>query len=97
MPNAPTNLSGEAVTANFIRLTWTDNSNNESGFKIERCTGLNCTFFGEIAQTGPDAQAFNNSGVNRNTWYSYRVRAFNAAGNSAYSNVVSVLTPINNF
>ena len=97
VPNAPTNLAGEAVTANLIRLTWTDNSNNEFGFKIERCQGLNCTLFGEIAQTSPDATAFNNSGVARNTWYRYRVRAFNSAGNSAYSNVVSVMTPISNF
>jgi len=85
------------VTANFIRLTWTDNSDNEDGFAIERCTGLNCTIFGQIATVGANTTAFNNSGLARNTWYRYRIRAFNAAGNSAYSNVVSVQTPISNF
>jgi hypothetical protein len=36
---------------------------------------------------------FTNTGLNNNTWYRFRVRAFNASGNSAYSNVISVKTP----
>jgi hypothetical protein len=35
----------------------------------------------------------NNTGLSRNTWYRYRVRASNASGNSGYSNIIAVKTP----
>jgi hypothetical protein len=44
-PAAPTNLVATAVSSSQINLTWTDNSNNETGFKIERCIGSGCTSF----------------------------------------------------
>src|SRR6185295_14105845 len=90
VPAAPTNLNGTAVSISQINLSWTDNSNNELGFKVESCQGQNCTNFAEIAQTGANVSTFNNTGLARNTRYRYRVRAFNAAGNSAYSNIVTV-------
>jgi hypothetical protein len=37
--------------------------------------------------------SFADTSVSRNTAYVYRVRAFNAAGNSAYSNTASAKTP----
>jgi len=74
-----------------INLSWSDNSNNEDGFSIERCTGNNCTNFAQIATTS--VTSFPNTGLNNNTWYRYRVRAFNVSGNSAYSNIIAVKTP----
>jgi fibronectin type III domain protein len=91
-PNAPSNLTGTAVSTSQINLSWTDNSNNESGFSIERCLGNNCTNFVQIAQVGANVTSFNNTGLARNTRYRYRVRAFNATGNSGYSNIVTVRT-----
>jgi hypothetical protein len=73
-------------------LGWTDNSNNEQGFKIERCQGNACTNFAEIAQVGSNVNSYSNTGLSRNTRYRYRVRAFNGGGNSAYSNIVTVRT-----
>jgi predicted phage tail protein len=93
VPNAPTNLSGAASSPTQINLQWTDNSGNEQGFSIERCTGNNCTNFAQIAQTGPNVTTFANTGLTGNTWYRYRVRAFNASGNSAFSNTINVKTP----
>ena len=93
VPNAPSNLSGTAVGPTQINLTWSDNSGNEDGFRIERCTGNNCTNFAQIAQTGPNVTNFNNTGLTGNTWYRYRVQAFNASGNSAFSNTINVKTP----
>ena len=92
-PNAPTNLVGTAVSTNQINLSWTDNSSNEDGFLIERCTGNSCTNFAQIAQVGLNVTTFPNTGLSKNTWYRYRVRAFNVAGNSAYTNIVTVKTP----
>jgi hypothetical protein len=74
-------------------LSWTDNAGNEDGFRIERCTGNGCSNFAQIAQVGPNVTSFANTGLTAKTGYRYRVRAFNATGNSAFSNIVQVKTP----
>jgi hypothetical protein len=81
------------VSTTQINLSWTDNSDNEQGFSIERCTGNGCTNFAQIATAGANVTSFLNSGLTKNTWYRFRVRAFNASGNSAFSNIVQVKTP----
>jgi hypothetical protein len=94
LPNAPSNLSGNAVSTTQINLSWTDNATNEDGFSIERCTGNNCTNFAQIGTAAANATSFSNTtGLVKNSWYRYRVRAFNAAGNSGYSNIIAVKTP----
>lgn len=92
VPNAPSNLTATSVSGSQINLTWSDNSNNEDGFSIERCAGNSCTNFAQIATVGANASSYQNTGLVRNTWYRYRVRAFNSAGNSAYSNIASAKT-----
>jgi hypothetical protein len=92
LPTAPGNLSASASHAT-VTLQWRDNANNESGFRIERCVGSTCTNFSQIAEVGANTVQFTNSGLSLNTAYVYRVRAFNAAGNSSYSNTASVKTP----
>jgi len=92
VPAAPSNLTADAVSATQINLAWSDNSGNETGFKIERCTGNNCTNFAQITQVGANVTSFSDTGLARNTRYRYRVRAFNAAGNSAYSNIADART-----
>ncbi len=94
-PNAPSNLTASAVSSSQINLAWTDNSNNEDGFFIERCQGNNCTNFAQIAQVGPNVTTFPNGGLSNNTFYRYRVRAFNSGGNSAYSNIAKAKTSRN--
>jgi hypothetical protein len=89
----PSALSATAVSRTQINLSWTDNSGNETGFKIERCKNVSCTNFAQIAQVGANVTTFADIGVIKNTTYSYRVRAFNAGGNSAYSNTASAKTP----
>jgi hypothetical protein len=92
-PSAPSGLTATAVSPTQINLAWTDNSTDESGFKIERCIvkGKTCNFV-EIAQTGANVVAFSNTGLTKNTKYSYRVRAFNGGGDSAYSNTAPATT-----
>ena len=93
-PVAPSNLLAtfnNATSTPFVQLTWTDNSNNESGFKVERGNdGIN---FSELGSTVPNSTYWIDPAVvSQNTYY-YRVRAFNLAGNSDYSNVASITIP----
>jgi hypothetical protein len=80
------------VSRSQINLSWIDNSNNENGFRIERCQGSKCTNFVQIANVSEDVSNHSDVGLRRSTIYRYRVRAYNANGNSAYSNVVSART-----
>jgi C1A family cysteine protease len=84
-PTAPTNLVATAVPKTRINLSWSDNSANESGFKIERCTGENCTSFAQITTVGPNITKYVNSGLKRGVVYTYRVKAYNAGGDSGFS------------
>jgi Fibronectin type III domain len=91
-PAAPSGLGASATSVNSITLTWIDNSNNETGFKIERAASATGTFT-QISQVGAGSTTFADSGLAAATGYSYRVRATNSAGDSAYSAVVSASTP----
>jgi DNA-binding beta-propeller fold protein YncE len=81
----PTNLYTVAVTHTQINLTWNDNSNNETGFKIERKTGTGGTYL-QIATVNSDVTSYNDTGLSQGNTYYYRVCAYNVAGNSGYSN-----------
>jgi C1A family cysteine protease len=93
LPSAPINLTATAISKTQIKLSWVDTSNNETGFKIERCQGSGCTNFVQIATVGPNIITYKNRGLRRGTAYSYRLRSYNADGNSAYSNTATVQTP----
>ncbi|MEC4675681.1 MAG: S8 family serine peptidase [Nitrospirota bacterium] len=93
-PSAPAGLTASAASsAGQINLAWTDNSTNETGFSIERKTGAGS--FAEIATVGANATTYSNTGLAEQTTYTYRVRAYNASGDSAYSNEASATTTLN--
>lgn len=79
------------VQAAQFTLTWTDNSTNESGFRIERST--NGSTFSEIATVGANVVSYVDAGLPNSTTYWYRLRAYNSAGYSGYSNVATGTTP----
>jgi len=91
LPTAPSTLAAATVSNTQIDLTWTDNANNETGFKIERKLNSAVTY-SQIATAGANVTSYASTGLNPNTAYSYRVRAFNTTGNSSYSNVSSATT-----
>jgi len=91
-PAAPSNLTATAASSSQINLSWTDNSNNEDGFRIERCQGVGCANFAEITTVGANATSYLNTGLTASTAYQYRVRAYSSPGNSAYSNIASATT-----
>src|SRR5262249_56575619 len=91
---APTSLTASAVSSSQINLTWTDNSNNETRFLIER--SLDGVHWLQIATVGPNITTFSDTGLSPRTKYYYRVRAINTNSSpavySAYSNVASATT-----
>ena len=91
IPLAPTNLSAVAVDTTQVNLTWTDNSTNEAGYKVQR--KIAGGIFADIASTAADMSIYSDFGLTSNTTYTYRVYAYNTAGNSLqYSNEVTVTT-----
>jgi parallel beta-helix repeat protein len=89
IPKAPSNLTARTVSATQINLSWTDNSTDEWGFKIERQTAA-----GPITTivTAANVRTFNNTGLTANTRYSYRIFSYNGSGNSSYSWTITVST-----
>jgi fibronectin type 3 domain-containing protein len=93
-PTAPTNLVATTVSPAQINLSWTASTDNVgvTGYKVERCQGMGCTNFTQIAT--PNATSYNDTGLSGSTSYSYRVRATDAAGNlSTYSTSSTAATP----
>ena len=90
-PSAPSNLSASAVSATQIDLSWSDNSNNEDGFKIERKTGSGGSW-AQIATVSSNTTSYQNTGLTESTTYYYRVRASNCGGDSGYSNEANATT-----
>lgn len=71
-----------------LDLAWTDNATNEDGFAVESHTGA-CVAgatFAEIGRTAVNVMTFSNTGLGNGVTMCYRVRAFNAAGLSGYTN-----------
>ena len=91
-PAAPSGLRVDFVAADRIQIVWTDNSNNEDGFIIESCAQRGCNNFIEVGRVFPDIRHFVHGNLFSNSQYYYRVRAFNAGGKSAYTDVVSAKT-----
>lgn len=91
VPAAPSNLT--ATPTNSILLSWQDNSNNEDGFYIESTQDTTNGSWAQIASVNADSTRFHHTGLNPGETYFYRVRAYNANGNSDYSSVASALEP----
>jgi hypothetical protein len=91
-PVAPSGLTATMVSSAAIDLAWLDESDNEDGFRVERCEGAGCGSFVEIGQVGAEVTSYSDDGLAASTTYTYRVFAYNAAGLSGYSNQASATT-----
>jgi hypothetical protein len=91
-PAAPSNLGASAVSQTQINLTWSDNAANETGYVVERATDSNFTTGLTTVNLGANAISYSATGLAPSTTYWFRVRATNAEGPSANSNVASATT-----
>jgi fibronectin type 3 domain-containing protein len=82
---APSGLGASRRDDGSVALSWQDNSNNETGFSIERRVAPDGPF-DEIGTVSANVTSFIDSDADPSVDYAYRVRAFNASGFSEYSN-----------
>ncbi|MDB6028794.1 MAG: hypothetical protein JWM68_5017, partial [Verrucomicrobiales bacterium] len=90
-PSAPSSCAVAVVSSSSLKVTWHDNSGIESGYKVERSLSSG-SGFAQIGTTGANGTALTSTGLASGTRYYFRVRAYNAAGNSGYSNVGNNVT-----
>ena len=90
-PSAPTGLVVTAVSGNRVNLTWTDTSSNETGFRVLRCLGANCTPTATVVTLSAGSTSYSDLAVQPRTTYRYRIQAYNSAG-VASSAIVKVTT-----
>ena len=89
IPNAPTELTGTR-TGLRVDLAWKDNSDNETGFRVERNT--DSTGYAYISTLGPNVTSYADTTIRGLHTYDYRVTAYTIAG-EARSNVVHFYVP----
>jgi hypothetical protein len=75
----------------MVTVTWTDNANDESGFRIERSD--NGAPFAAAGTVGADTTVFEDPTVTAENTYRYRAAAYNGAGESSWAESNSVTTP----
>jgi hypothetical protein len=90
-PAPPTTLSATSGVRDQVGLAWKDDAGDEAGYEVERSTSA-FAGFARIARLGPNATGFTDRNRETGTTYFYRVRAFNAAGSSAFSPVAQATT-----
>jgi len=89
-PVPPSGLTATTISSSQINLNWTDNSPDETGFKIERKPSGGT--YSQIATVGANVTTYPDTGLAGNTTYYYKVRAYNDGGDSGYSNEASATT-----
>jgi hypothetical protein len=81
LPMSPSNLilvnGPNKNKARSVILTWADNSNNETGFTIQRATNALFTQGLTTANVGANVTTLTQTGLTPNTKYWYRIRANN--------------------
>ena len=69
-PAAPSGVTASALSSSSIRVSWVDNSNNETGFNVYRWTGSSWT---QIAAVGANVTGYTDTGLQPSTTYYHTV------------------------
>ena len=90
--NSPSGLEAKPVSLEAIKLSWQDNSDYETGYRIERSVDNN-TNYAVLATLAPDQTTYYHEGItDRSKTYYYRVIAIFPEAQSEYSNEASATT-----
>jgi FtsP/CotA-like multicopper oxidase with cupredoxin domain len=91
VPSAPSGLTASPLAGPAVQLSWTDNSNNETGFLVQRASDATFTTgLISLPAVGPNITTTTGGTVTNGSTYFYRVYAVNGALQSLPSNVVSI-------
>ncbi len=91
VPAAPANLTATGFSASQIDLAWTDQSSDEAEFILERSPD-GTSGWTIVANPAANAVSHRDGPLTAATTYHYRIRASNASGQSANSNVATGTT-----
>ena len=89
VPADPTGLTATAIGDLTIAISWTDSSTVEEGYILE--WGPDNIRWETLVRLGADADSYKKSGLKEGMTYWFRVKAFNKAGESDYSNSDSAI------
>jgi hypothetical protein len=98
-PADPSNVQATAIPFNTnsdrVTVTWTDNSDNENGFRIQWASDANFTIGVSTGTVNANATTFTTGNLPRNTSLYFRVQAFGGTGTSAWVNAAPfpIITP----
>ena len=87
---SPTDLTAKTDTYDKAILTWKDNTNNETGFEIERST--DGATFAKVGDAAVNVITFTNDNLKDGVKYFYRLRTITSEGKSKFSNIAEVTT-----
>lgn len=90
-PNAASALKASAVSSTEAALAWTDNSNDEQGFRVMR-SDAGADNFAEVGTTAADATSYNDTSATGGS-YDYQVFAYSATGQNG-SNIATANLPV---
>jgi hypothetical protein len=82
-PAPPSNVAANVVSPTEIRVTWSDNANNETGFEVHRAIGTASLALHAIV--GANLTGYSDTGLAPGTTYTYNVRAINGVGPSNFA------------
>jgi len=91
IPKTPTGLRATSTNPNNVNLSWSDQSDNEAAFRIERRT-QDSKIYKRISDLPPNSSVFQDHSVQASTTYYYRVVARNSAGESPVSSDIEITT-----
>ncbi|WP_428940074.1 right-handed parallel beta-helix repeat-containing protein [Fontivita pretiosa] len=91
-PESPSALSYQVQSISVVNLFWTDESDNELGYRIEVLSD-DGTSWHDLASVGENVTSFTVTGLNGTRTYTFRVRSYNQFGVSDPSNAVLVAMP----
>jgi len=92
-PNTPFGLTAAPLSSTRVRVSWVDNSEDETGFRVQRRQSMTDTWL-TAGTVAADTTTFDDAGLAEGTKYYYKVAAYNAVGSSPESAIAAVTTPI---